>query len=191
MGVRVLRSGTRVPKGGFAAAKHPSIWGHSCEIKKISALALCGSSSNGYNFLVSNLNHAPFEDERTKLSGNFAAETPFGRVIRSCETTLWHTSATLQHPYAHFAAAKWAAKIPLLRKIHPLLQKCFKLKKWATKFPFCCQMISKLRNGYKMISKVQNGYKMIFKLQNGYENATGIKMGCEIPIWLRNVFATP
>ena len=33
MGVRVLRSGTRVPKGGFAAAKHPSKWGHNCEIR--------------------------------------------------------------------------------------------------------------------------------------------------------------
>ena len=28
-----------------------------------------------------------FKDKRAKLSGNFAAETPFGRVFRSCETT--------------------------------------------------------------------------------------------------------
>ena len=35
----------------------------------------------------------PFKDERAKLSGNFAAETPFGRVFRSCETTFWHMSA--------------------------------------------------------------------------------------------------
>ncbi|WKA12947.1 hypothetical protein VitviT2T_030288 [Vitis vinifera] len=28
-----------------------------------------------------------FEDKRAKLSENFAAETPFGRVFRNCETT--------------------------------------------------------------------------------------------------------
>ena len=102
---------------------------------------------------------------------DFATAPPFRRVFRSCETTLWHTSATSQHPYAHFAAAKWAAKIALLREIHPPLRKCSKLKKWAAKFPFCCQMIS--------------------KLQNGYKNAPSFKMGCEPPIWLRNVFAAP
>ena len=162
------------------------------------------SASNGTWFEGEMKKLWPFKDERAKLSRNFATETPFGRVFRSCETTLWHTSATSQHSYDHFAAAKWAAKIPLLYKIHTPLRKSpsstksfprcgndLQLKKWATKFPFCCQMISKLRNGYKMISKVQNGYKMIFKLQNGYENAPGIKMGYEIPIWLRNVFAAP
>ena len=49
---------------------------------------------------------------------HFAAETPFHRVFRSCETTLWHTSAT--SPYARFVAVKWVAKMmpkfPLLRK---------------------------------------------------------------------------
>ena len=27
-----LRNGTRVPKGGFVAAKHPAKWGFGCEI---------------------------------------------------------------------------------------------------------------------------------------------------------------
>ena len=40
MGAWVLRSGTRVPKGGFAAAKHPSKWGRGCEVKKF-PLWLC------------------------------------------------------------------------------------------------------------------------------------------------------
>ena len=61
MGVRVLQSGTRVPKGGFEAAKHPSKGGHGCEIKKIPALALRGLSSNGHNFFISNPNRTPFE----------------------------------------------------------------------------------------------------------------------------------
>ncbi|RVW95052.1 hypothetical protein CK203_040032 [Vitis vinifera] len=111
---------------------------------------------------------------------HFAADEPFRRVFRNCETTLWHTSATSQHPYAHFATAKWAVKIALLREIHPPLRKCSKLQKWAAKFPFCCQMISKLPNGCEMISKLQNGCKMASKLQKGYEKAPGIKMGCEM-----------
>ena len=48
-----------------------------------------------------------FEDKCVKLSENFAAETPFGRVFRNCETTFWHTSAISQHSDPHFAAAKW------------------------------------------------------------------------------------
>ena len=60
-GRTALRSGTRVPKGGFAAAKHPSNWGRGCEIKKILALALRSLSSNGHNFFVSPPNHVPFE----------------------------------------------------------------------------------------------------------------------------------
>ena len=63
-------------------------------------------------------------------SENFAVETPFGRVFRSYETTLWHTSATSQHPYAHFAATKWAAKIPLLCEIPILLRNDLQASKW-------------------------------------------------------------
>ena len=60
-GRTTLRSGTRVPKGGFAVAKHPSNWGRGCEIKKILALALRSLSSNGHNFFISNLNCTSFE----------------------------------------------------------------------------------------------------------------------------------
>ena len=55
-------------------------------------------------------------------------------------------------PYVHFAAAKWAAKIPLLYKILPSLRKrspSFKMatkmlqsSKWAAKFPFGYEMFS-------------------------------------------------
>ena len=41
--------------------KQKSKWGHGCEIKKIPALALCGLSSNGHNFFVSNPNRTLFE----------------------------------------------------------------------------------------------------------------------------------
>ena len=54
------------------------------------------SASNGARFGFETKKLWPFEDKCAKLSGNFAAETPFGRVFRSCETTLWHTSATSQ-----------------------------------------------------------------------------------------------
>ena len=55
------------------------------------------NSLNGMQFGVETKKLWLFEDEHSKLSGNFAAETPFGRVFSSCETTPWHTSATSQH----------------------------------------------------------------------------------------------
>ena len=91
----------------------------------------------------------PFKDEHAKLSGNFTAEMPFGRVFRSCETTLWHTSAILQHSSPHFEAAKWSAKMP-----------------------FCCKMISKLQNGCEITSKHRNGLqiaKLTCKMEGGLQ----------------------
>ncbi|RVW75535.1 hypothetical protein CK203_066455 [Vitis vinifera] len=127
----------------------------------------------------------------------------FAKIFGSCEAPSWHTSAITQHsdphfaagetaakcqsgvsqlrnhPLAHechFAAAKWATKIALLREIHPPLRKCSKLQKWATKFPFYCQMISKLPNGCEMISK----------LKNGCENVSIFSMSCETPLCCEN-----
>ena len=53
-------------------------------------------ASNGARFGVETKKLWPFEDERAKLRGNFAAEESFRRVFRSCETTLWHTTAISQ-----------------------------------------------------------------------------------------------
>ncbi|RVW29184.1 hypothetical protein CK203_098487 [Vitis vinifera] len=44
------------------------------------------SASNGMQFGGEMKKLWSFEDKRAKLSENFAAETPFGRVFRSCET---------------------------------------------------------------------------------------------------------
>nr|CAN74649.1 hypothetical protein VITISV_023026 [Vitis vinifera] len=63
------------------------------------------SASNGTRFGDEMKKLWPFKDKYANLSGNFAAETPFGRVFRSCETTFWHTSAILQHSSPHFEAA--------------------------------------------------------------------------------------
>ena len=107
-------------------------------------------------------------------NGNFAAKAPFRRVFRSCETPLWHTSATSQPPnpisQLWNGLQKWhpAAKIPfgceMISQPHsyPLPN-----PPCAAKMAFCYQMIFKLPNGYEMISKLPNGYEMIFKLQNG------------------------
>ena len=38
----------------------------------------------------------PFEDNRIKLCGNFAAQSPFRSCEMSCETHLWHMSAIFQ-----------------------------------------------------------------------------------------------
>ncbi|WJZ89590.1 hypothetical protein VitviT2T_008799 [Vitis vinifera] len=75
-----------------------------------------------------------FEDKRAKLSENFAAETPFGRVFRSCETTFWHTSAI-------------CSTVLLILKLR-----------------YTCEITFELRNGYEMIFKLRNDYEMISKL---------------------------
>ena len=56
-----------------------------------------------------------FKDKRAKLSENFAAETPFGRVFRSCETTFWHTSAI-------------CSTIPLISKLRYSCEITFELR---------------------------------------------------------------
>ena len=85
----------------------------------------------------------PFKDERAKLSGNFAAETPFGRVFRSWETTLWHTSAILHHSSPHFEAAKW---------LRNGLQKYFT----AEKSPLSCEITFRLRNDLQALKWLRN-----------------------------------
>ncbi|WJZ92697.1 hypothetical protein VitviT2T_011679 [Vitis vinifera] len=83
----------------------------------------------------------PFEDKRAKLSGNFAAETPFGRVFRSCETTFWHTSAI-------------CSTVPLISKLR-----------------YNCEITFELRNGYEMISKLRKGCEITSKHRNGLQIA--------------------
>ena len=51
----VLRNGTRVPKGGFAAAKHPA------KFSQLISLSFAQLSSNNHNFFVSTPIRAPFE----------------------------------------------------------------------------------------------------------------------------------
>ena len=51
---------------------------------------------------------------------HFAVETPFGRVFRSCKTTLWHTSAISQ-PHALIRSCEMVAKSPhlkILQRVH-------------------------------------------------------------------------
>ena len=137
----------------------------------------------------------PFEDEHAKLSGNFAAKTPFGRVFCSCETALWHTSAISQLPnpilQLRNGLRKWhpAAKIPFGCEMfsqphsYPLPNPPF-----AAKMAVCCQMIFKLPNGYEMISKLWNGCEITSKLQNGLQIA---KLTCEIEEGLQKHLAKP
>ena len=54
------------------------------------------NASNSVRIGVETKKLWPFEDEHTKLSENLTAAPPFRRWFRSCETTLWHTSAISQ-----------------------------------------------------------------------------------------------
>ena len=80
-----------------------------------------------------------FEGKRSKLNGNFAAETPFGRVFRSCETT-------------------FGTRVPFCSTVLLIL-----------KLRYTCEITFELRNSYEMISKLRNDYEMISKLRNGCE----------------------
>ncbi|RVW12286.1 hypothetical protein CK203_111937 [Vitis vinifera] len=80
------------------------------------------SASNDVRFGLETKKLWPFEDKpRQSQSGNFLISQPCppSRVFRSFETTLWHTSATSQHPYAHFAAANGLQKFPSSAKSTP------------------------------------------------------------------------
>ena len=99
------------------------------------------SASNGMRFGGELKKLWSFEDKRAKLNGNFATETPFGRVFRSCETTFWHTSAI-------------CSTVPLILKLR-----------------YTCEITFELWNGYEMISKLRNGCKITSKLRNGLQIA--------------------
>ena len=112
-----------------------------------------------------------FEDKCAKLNGNFAAETPFGRVFRSCETTFWHTSAILQHSSPHFKLRNGYEMG--CENISPLRNHL-----WAAKLPIACEMISKLRKGCEITSKHRNGLQIV-------------KLTCEMAGDLQKHFAKP
>ena len=78
----------------------------------------------------------PFEDERAKLGGNFAAKPPFRRVFRSCETTLWHTSTTSQRRTPISQLRNGLRKSPPLQNPFPAAKTISKLQKWDAIFFF-------------------------------------------------------
>ena len=78
---------------------------------------------NGAQFGVETKKLWSFEDKRAKLSGNFAAETPFGRLFRSCETTFWNTSAI-------------CSTVPLILKLRYSCEITFAKPLFDTRVPF-------------------------------------------------------
>ena len=65
---------------------------------------------------------------------HFVAETPFRRVFRSCETTIWHTSATSQRRTPISQLQNGLRKSPSSTKSSP---------------PPAAETISKLQNDYE------------------------------------------
>ena len=109
-------------------------------------------ASNGARFGVETKKLWPFEDERAKLRGNFAAEEPFRKVFRSCETTLWHMSATSQRRTPISQLRNGLQKSPPLQNPLPAAETISKLQnayendlqasKWLAKLPFGYEIIS-------------------------------------------------
>ena len=125
------------------------------------------SASNGMRFRGEMKKLWSFEDKRAKLSENFAAETPFGRVFRSCETifgtrvpfcsTVPLLSKLRNELRNHFWATKWLWNDFQAAK---WLWNDLQTSKWAVKSILGCEMISKLWNGCGITSKLKNGLQI-------------------------------
>nr|CAN77576.1 hypothetical protein VITISV_010413 [Vitis vinifera] len=78
----------------------------------------------------------PFKDKSAKLNGNFAAETPFGRVFRSCETTFG-------------TRVPFCSTVPLILKLRYTCEITFELRNelrnqfWAAKSLLSFEMDAK------------------------------------------------
>ena len=120
-----------------------------------------------------------FEDKSAKLNENFAAETPFGRVFRSCETTFG-------------TRVPFCSIVPLILKLRYTCEITFELwngcemisklqngcenapsfKKWSVNMPLFCEMISKLWKGCEITSKLRNDLqiaKLTCKMEEGLQ----------------------
>ena len=127
------------------------------------------SASNGMRFGGELKKLWSFEDKRAKLNGNFATETPFGRVFHSCETNFWHTSTI-------------CSTVPLISKLRYSCETIFwhmraiskprtlilqlRNQFWATKSLLSCEMAMKWSPSFEMAAKSPPSFKMAFKLRN-------------------------
>ena len=80
-------------------------------------------------------------------------------------------------PYAHFAAAKWAAKIPLLYKILPSLRKRSPSFKNGMRSSFLCFIFP---FGYQMDTKWSSSFKMATKMLQASKWTAKFPFGCEM-----------
>ncbi|WKA03790.1 hypothetical protein VitviT2T_021879 [Vitis vinifera] len=107
-----------------------------------------------------------FEDKRAKLSANFAAETPFGRVFRSCETTFWHTSAIYStvplilklrnEPRNQFWAAKSLLSYEMGCENSPLLRNPPPAAKMLQASKMVCEIAHCLQNDLQVLKRLRN-----------------------------------
>ena len=119
---------------------------------------------------------------------DFAAAPPFRRVFPSCETTLWHTSATSQRPYAHFEATKWAGKIPSSAKFNPGCENALSLKNGLRNSHF----VAKWFPNFQMAVKWSLSFKMATKWFPNFKMATKILQASKWAAkWFRSPIATP
>ena len=80
------------------------------------------SASNGARFGFETKKLWPFEDELRKAKAEiflFRSQAPISKGVSQMRNHPLAHECHFAAQYAHFAAVKWAAKIPLLREIHP------------------------------------------------------------------------
>nr|CAN61214.1 hypothetical protein VITISV_028435 [Vitis vinifera] len=110
-----------------------------------------------------------FEDKCAKLSENFVAETPFGRVFHSCETNFWHTSAICSIvPF--ISKLRYSCKITFELQNHFLAHESHFAAPYthfrAAKSLLSIEMPAKSPPSFEMAAKSPPSFEMAFKLQN-------------------------
>ena len=133
-----------------------------------------------------------FEDKREKLSGNFTAETPFGRVFRRCETTFWNTSAIFS-TVPLISKWRYSCEITFELQNHFLAHECHFAAPcthlWAAKSLLSFEMDAKWSPSFKMVAKWSPSFKMVAKSSPSFEITVKSPPKVEMAFKLRNWLA--
>ncbi|KAL6313454.1 hypothetical protein AAG906_004417 [Vitis piasezkii] len=155
--LEILHFAAETPFGRVFRSCETTLWHTSAISQPRTLISQLRNALNGAQFGVETKKLWPFEDDCAKLNGNVAAaphfttighvldRTPFRRVFRSCETTLWHTSATSQRrtPISQLRKSLLYKILPPLRKRSPSFKNGMRSSFLCFFFPFDYQMDTK------------------------------------------------
>ena len=107
----------------------------------------------------------------------FHSRTPISKGVSQLRNHPLAHECHFAASYAHFAAAKWAAKIPLLYKILPPLRKRSPSLKNGMRSSFLCFFFP---FGFEMDAKWFSSFKMAMEMLQASKWAAKLPFGCEM-----------